>query len=57
MKPNAESSEYSAIMVDRWLKSHKNLPQIDKDDLSNESIFVNGGALSSHYHQDNPEVT
>lgn len=44
-------------MVDRWLKSHQNLPQIDKDDLSKESVFLNGGVVACQSHQDNPEVT
>lgn len=47
MKANEETTEFSAIMVDRWLKSHKNLPQIDKDDMSNESVFLNGGVAAS----------
>ena len=41
----AFASEYSAIMVDRWLKCHAQLPQVDKRDLSTESSFLNGGEV------------
>ena len=53
----AIASEYSAIMVDRWLKCHEQLPQVDKRDMSVESSFLNGGEVLTQYSQDNPEMT
>ena len=32
------------------------LPQVDKEDLSNESVFLNGGEVMTKYNQDNPEM-
>lgn len=43
-------------MVDRWLKSQAQLPEVDKRDLSSESTFLNGGEVLSEYNQDNPEL-
>ena len=44
-------------MHDRWLKSLKAIPEVDRKDIMEENPSFNNGATSCPRHQHHPEFT
>lgn len=44
-------------MQDRWLKSLKAIPEIDRKDVMEENPNINGGFILEKRHQHHPEFT
>lgn len=44
-------------MHERWLKSLKAIPEVDRKDIMEENPFFNNGAMTTPKHQHHPEFT
>lgn len=50
-EPTTEKTNYSQIMLERWVKANQILPECDKNDMLSDTTLVNGGIIAKTLRQ------